>query len=91
MLQKLKLLKQVHPKAKAALKKVHPKSKAAWMGEGTGASIAIVLAWVVKDVLHYPLSIEVAMALGFLLVKITSALAKFMITWREESNETSRT
>jgi len=72
------------------LKKVHPKSKAAWAGEGTGACLAIFLAWLVNNVLQYPMSIEVAMALGFLLVKVTGALAKFLLDWRRAKDETCR-
>lgn len=68
------------------LQKAHPKAKAAWAGEGTGAALAIVLAWLVKDVLQYPMSTEVAMALGFLLVKFTSAAAKFLLAWRERKH-----
>lgn len=70
-------------------KSVHPKAKAAWAGESTGACLAIVLAWLIRDVLHYSLSVEVAMALGFLLVKGTSATAKFILAWREAKHENS--
>jgi hypothetical protein len=57
----------------------HPKAKAAWTGEGTGWAVAITLAWLVNDVLGYTLELQVAMAMGFLVVGLSRWVAKLLI------------